>query len=740
MELLAVKENRQAGRAHRNDEDACQRSVRPQWRASALGAALLAGASSAAAAGPSTIADTGAASVRQLDAVKVSASGVSARELAQAQLDAVPGGTALIDSQRVEQGRAATSEDVLAYQPGVYAQAAGGGDGIKISIRGSAINRGTNYFRSGVLMLFDGLPVSGPGGTPYELFEPLGLSHTEVLRGANGFDFGSLALGGAINYATRTGRDAVPFELRVEGGSYGYRKAQIATGRVLGAWDYYASLTDSQRDGYQAQTAGSSRGVVSNLGYRFNDKVDTRFYLRWRETDNQTPGNLTRAQLQADPRQANPVNRIQDASRIQPGSTWFANKTTVRFGEASQLVLGAVYHDYPIDVRAGVNRATWGFRDLSLSAQYQHTGTLFGQHSLTQVGWLSTRHLDAWQNTYVRIPSGPTAGLPIGQLFRRATYGGADNVLHASNELVLTPALRLITGLSAIYTTRRTEVVLPYVGQPYRRDRLAFAPRVGLIWDAAPDVQVYANASRSVEPPNSWAILSTPPAFTSGPATGLSMRGLDLKNQTANSVELGTRGQGRWGEWSVSVYRAAVRDELLSVEVQAATASSEALTAESNASATTHQGVEASLAGTLWESNGQRLALRQAYTFSDFHYDHDALFGSNRLPGIARHFYQGELRYEHDSGFHAGFNVQAGTPIPVDYADSLRSKGYAILGATLGFDAPSQRWSAYLDLRNLADKRYTAIVTPGYDDRGADLARSVPGEGFGIYAGLSWRL
>lgn len=734
MGSVGTGRHRANGRVgHRNDgrvRSACLRR---------LPLALFAAAWLACAA-PAPAADADDKHVKELDAVKVSAKGVSAKDAAQADVDAVPGGAALIDQQRVEQGRTATNEDVLAYQPGVYAQAAGGGDGIKISIRGSAINRGTNYFRSGVLMLFDGLPVSGPGGTPYELFEPLGLSHTEVLRGANGFDLGALALGGAINYVSRTGQEASPFELRVEGGSYGYRKEQVSTGRVLGPWDYYVSLTESHRDGYQEHTRGESRGVAANLGHRFGDALETRFYLRWRETDNQTAGNLTRAQLQADPRQANATNLAQDTSRIQPGSAWLANKTTIRFGDASQLELGAVYHDYPIDIRSGVNRATWGFRDLSLTAQYRRNGQLFGRHGVTRIGLSSTRHLDAWQNTYVRIPSGATADIPVGTLIRRATYGGSDNVLHAGNELELTPALRLISGISAIYTTRRTEVVLPYVGQPYSRDRLAFAPRLGLTWAVTPDVQVYGNLSRSVEPPNSWAILTAPPSFSSGPATGLAVRGLDLKNQTATTIELGTRGRSRLGEWSLSLYRSAVRNELLSVEVQAATATSDAVTAESNASPTTHQGAEASLSSVLWQAGEQRLSLRQAYTYSDFRYDHDSRFGSNRLPGIPRHFYQGELRYERDAGFYAGFNTQAGSAMPVDYANSFYSKGYAIFGATFGLDAPSKRWSAWLDLRNLADKHYTAIVTPGYDDQGTDQARSVPGEGFGIYAGFTWRL
>ncbi len=40
--------------------------------------------------------------------------------------------------------------------------------------------------------------------------------------------------------------------------------------------------------------------------------------------------------------------------------------------------------------------------------------------------------------------------------------------------------------------------------------------------------------------------------------------------------------------------------------------------------------------------------------------------------------------------------------------------------------------------QDLTDKRYAATVTPGYDDNGADAARSTPGEGFGAYVGVSY--
>ena len=43
-------------------------------------------------------------------------------------------------------------------------------------------------------------------------------------------------------------------------------------------------------------------------------------------------------------------------------------------------------------------------------------------------------------------------------------------------------------------------------------------------------------------------------------------------------------------------------------------------------------------------------------------------------------------------------------------------------------------------MRNLTDKHYAGTVTPGYDDRGLDAARSTPGEGLAMYVGVSWSL
>lgn len=103
--------------------------------------------------------------------------------------------------------------------------------------------------------------------------------------------------------------------------------------------------------------------------------------------------------------------------------------------------------------------------------------------------------------------------------------------------------------------------------------------------------------------------------------------------------------------------------------------------------------MEAGLDSTLWERAGTgKLSVRQAYTFSDFHYRDDDKFGDNRLPGIPMHYYQAELRYDWPSGFYAGVNTQMASKVQVDYANSYHADAYALLGARLGWNSPKQDW------------------------------------------------
>ncbi|OEC34538.1 iron complex outermembrane recepter protein [Pseudomonas cuatrocienegasensis] len=677
----------------------------------------------------------------QLDAMQVTAGQQDEAAKAQAALQQVPGASNVVDMDKVAQGRVAGVADVLAYQPGVFAQSPGN-EGVKVSIRGSGINRGPGAHASGTHVLLDGLPLTGSGGTPYELLEPLWISRAEVLRGANGFERGALALGGAVDYISRTGYNAAKLQLRYEAGSHGYQKRSISSGQVLGDFDYYLALTDSHTDGYQDHASGKGKGVTANFGYRLNENLETRFYLRYRETEHETPGRLTKAQLKDDPRQASAFNRSIDAQRDQPGSTWLANKTTLQLDDASSLEVGLAYHHYPMDLKESNYRIRVDYSDVSGSLTYKRQHSLFGLDSNTTIGWRSTVNLPSTKSretTYQPIsvgPSGgPTTAYPAGTQTRDYIHQGSDNVLHASNDLELAPDLWLTTGLALIYTRREAEVTWPSNAERISEHTWDYAPRIGLRYRLNPQVQVYGNLSRSVEPPHAWSMLwGSPLRFPASnqPWSGRQRAAVSLDNQTATTFEVGARGDAAIGQWDLAYYYSQVRHELLAVEIETN------VVAESNASPTIHQGIEAGLSSPLWQSTAGTLSLRQAYTFSDFHYRDDDQFGDNRLPGLPRHTYQAELRHDFPSGFYAGLNTQYASKVAVDYANSYYADAYVTFGATLGYASPKDDWQTWLDLRNLTNKRYAATVTPAYDDNGTDAARSTPGEGFGVYTGVSW--
>ncbi|QNR98785.1 TonB-dependent receptor [Stenotrophomonas sp. 169] len=674
-----------------------------------------------------------AAQPTTLDRVDVTAADTT--DAARKALARVPGAGNVVDLAKVSQGRVGGTADVLAYQPGINAQSPGN-EGTKVSIRGSGINRGPGAHASGISVSLDGLPLTGAGGTPYELLEPLWLSRVEVLRGANGFERGALALGGAINYVSRSGRDAPGLELHYEAGSRGYQKRSVGYGGVQDALDYYVAYTDTQFDGYQRHASGDGKGAMANVGWQITPDLQTRFFVRYRETDHETPGRLTRAQIRNDPRAANPANLAIDASRPQPGSTWIGNMTTLQVDEDSSLQAGVVYHKYPMDLNESLYRQQLDYANLNATLDYRHRHALFGRDSVTTIGLRVSHDLDADVRETLRFPNG---GYPAGTHTRDFSHHGTDSTLNISNELQLSDALSVQTGVALVQTRREVEVTWPRTGERLNERDWDYAPRLGFTWQASPATQWFGNLSRSVEPAHPWSMIWGSNLFFpagNGASSGRQRAPVALDNQTATTLELGARGTAAIGQWELTGYYALVNHELLSVEVAPVP---NLFIAENNASPTVHRGVEAGLDSTLYQGSTGRMSLRQAYTFSDFRYRHDSRFGENWLPGLPRHYYQAELRYDHASGLYAAVNTEYASKSFVDYANSFRADGHVIFGSRVGFDAPSGKWQGWLELRNLGDKHYAATVTPGYDDGGRDVARSTPGEGFGVYAGARLR-
>lgn len=629
---------------------------------------------------------------------------------ARARLSRTPGAVAVVAAETYEDRYALTLSDTLRTVPGVFAQRRWGEE-VRLSIRGSGVGQAVHL--RGVLLAQDGVPISGPDGFgDFQELDPLIARYTEVYKGGNALRFGGAALGGAVNVLTPTGRNA-PFEnlLRIEGGSFETRRGHLAVAREYGDWDIYAAGTWSGGEGFLDHQDADGKRLTVNVGRHMGDDREVRLIVQANALDQDISGGHALSDALTRPRAPQPsvrafdYGRDVDSLRVTTQTRWRLNDGLV-FEGGVYVSDKHLYHPVPV-VLDNDYRGWGGFGRLDW------TGRLMGLRA------------DAFAGAYVRMgdndnlvftnTGGGDVGVLIGSTLQSAT--GMD--LFAEGRLFVSDRLALVAGGSWGRAGRDVDNRLNPANDA-ERDHEWFSPRVGLLWEDEDGSQVYANVTRSVEPPTFLELIQSPiPQF------------VDLDAQQAWTAEIGARGQRGPFRYDIAAYRAGVEGELLNYIVTADIPAS-----TFNAGDTVHQGIEAGLDWRLVDGDPRRLTLRQTWTWSDFFFDGDPVYGDNRLPIIPEHAYRAELKFEHPDGWFVAPSVEwVPNDIFVDYANTLKYPGYTTLSLNAGVDLPNGV-SLFADLRNLTDERYVSNANAVTDATVAPTNVFTPGEGRAAYVGV----
>jgi len=637
---------------------------------------------------------------------------------ARKRLSETPGAVAVVSSEAYANRFALGLNDTVRDVPGVFAQKKFGED-TRLSIRGSGI--GNSNHNRGTMLAQDGVPLNEADGFgDYQLIDPLLARYTEVYKGGNALRFGGALLGGAINFVTPTGRSAgADTVLRVEGGAFGTARVHGELARTLGDNDVFVGATLLNSDGWRQQSNASAARLSANLGHSFGEDREVRLYLSGADLRQQIAGALTLDGALHAPTRATAANlannygRNMRNARASLQTTWRLSETTVFEGG----VYGA-WRDLDHPIFQVVDQES---RNFGAFGRLDWTGALGGMEADLFAG-LSYRvgDLDARQWVNLRGSKGTATA------FSRQNAQALD--VFAEGRLFVAPRLALVAGGTYGTTSRDYQSFkLPAGGFDLAasRDYNWFAPRVGVLFQVDQDSQVFANLTRSVEPPNFGAYSPTA-------AAGFA----PVVPQTAWTGEVGARGRRGAFAWDVAVYRARLKHELLSFVVDPAHPA-----ATFNADKTVHQGLEA---GLDWKIT-PRLRLRQTYAWSDFRFDGDPQFKDNRLPVVAEHLYRAELKYEHPAGWFVAPSVEwSPRGVLVDYQNKVRAPDYAIASLSAGYTR--DKVTVFLDARNLTDQRYVSTVNPSVTATTVSTAPAGapdnstaafwPGDGRGLFVGL----
>jgi iron complex outermembrane receptor protein len=632
----------------------------------------------------------------------------------------VAGGAALIGAERIRTTRQANLHDVLRLTPGVYVQPRfGAADESQLSIRGSGLRN--NFHLRGVSVLVNGMPYRNADGfSDFESLELLTAEAIEVYKGANALRYGGSTLGGAINITTKTGYTADWIDGFAQGGSYGFLKAQEASGGHRGNFDYYASYTRTELDGYRVWSDQGRDRVNLHAGYRLSPSLDLRgfyFYGRVRE---HLPGALTPEQFAADPRAAvanNVANRWgRDCDLHHVGVQL---RTQLSRNQRLQISPYYQYRDIDHPIFRVINQQS---HDVGAELRYENTAPVAGLGNRLTVGY---------QPAYLTMDDRQfdNVGGEHGDLRKHQKDEVSGHALYLENALSLTGRLTVIAGLRYDYSIRRADdFFLANGDQSDRRTFSTLMPRAGALYDLTGDVRLFANVSRAYEPPlllelNSLSI----PGF------------IDLRGQDAWQFELGTRGQHGHATWDLSVYDVELWDEILNLNVQPFAGAPFTVPTYRNAARTRHYGVEAGVGLTLpstvftHRDGGDALALRLAYTFARYRFVRDSVFDGHDIPGAPTHFMAVELRYAHPAGF-------TFTPalewVPLGYfvnsTNTQRNDAWVTLGVRAEWTLDRAGLTVFVEGRNLTDTRYAATVQV---DNAAGQSLE-PADGRALYAGL----
>ena len=665
------------------------------------------------------------------------------------QIREIPGAGEVIDAEYYKYGRSTTVKDALDYAPGVFVQPRFGAEEARISIRGSGIQR--TFHGRGLKLLQDGVPINlADGSFDFQVIEPLAAKAVEIFRGSNGLEYGATTLGGAINFISYTGYDAPLLDARFEYGSYNTYRALLSSGAVVGPFDYFVSLTHFSTDGYRDHSSQNNQRLFANLGYKFNEELETRFYIGLAQTDSELPGSLTAAEMDENPEMAQRVpaflRSFQPVARFDyVTSNWkrdydlirIANKTTWEIDD-NRLSIGGFWSRKDLDhpILFVIDQLS---NDFGVSLRNDYTADVLGHKNnlifgLSPTwGYLTDKR---YENNFGKR----------GDMFADSDQFSLNLDAYLQEQFWINSQWAACVGSQLNYVQRTNTDNFPT--GPDNSDSQSWwgaSPKAGILFQPVQEVQFYTDFSRSFEPPTFGELVEA-----SNGQVGL----VQLDAQTGSTIEIGTRGRFKHLTWDLCYYYSWMQNELMAYEV------APGLTQTVNADNTRHQGIEF---GANWDvfynilthtkpeeksfkvdygsekPNWDRVVLRVNYLWNNFAYVNDAVYGNNLLPGIPEHYIRAELVYEHPCGFYIGPNFEY---VPVGYsidsAGTVFTDSYALLGAKIGWRSP-KGFSAYFEVRNIVNTTYTATSGVVANAGGLDVAQFMPGEGRGFYGGVEWR-
>src|SRR6266545_542033 len=615
----------------------------------------------------------------------------------------------------------------------------------RVSIRGFGAR--SAFAVRGVKVLLDGIPQTLPDGqgqlTNVEFGEA---DRIDVLRGSSSALFGN-ASGGVISISTLPpAPHQLGQEVRVTVGAFDRQNrrnwSKWLSGTRLPVGDGGARITVARLnyEGERDHTEADLRSLNARLwlpvpsGWSLAVMADVGD-----QPVANNPGTLTLAELRANRDTAARINLLRDAGKdvlqVQGGATL---KRTDADGHEAALTVFGLTRDLanPLpQAYINVGRHAYGLR-----ASATRPLRVGSRRALMTAGVDVQWQRDDRQNYSYAVPTAAlttpdnTRDTLILDQFETVTELGpfVQGVFDVTGKVSLTAGLRydrVSFGVEDRHTSDGTD-------DSGRRLMDAVSGTVGLTVSPTPAFTAYGNVGTSFETPTTTELANRP--------TGAGGFNPDLEPQTATNFEIGARGivDGR-ANWSVALFQANVRDELISFEVQDTLFPGRRYFR--NAGSARHRGLE--IGGAVGVARG--LELISSWTYSAFEYtDYEIRIGRNlkgqALPGIPKHALRLGLRaqpaFARGGWADVDFVYSSGVGVDDTLAAAVPVDGWGVTNVRLGWQGSvgRVRVAPFVALNNVFNNKYVgSVVINAAPIGGAPGRYYEPAPGRNLYLGFT---
>lgn len=624
--------------------------------------------------------------------------------------------------------------------PGVRADERSPGS-YRLAIRGSAIR--SPFGVRNIKTYWNELPLTDAGGnTPLNALDVRSLGRMEVIKGPSGSLYGA-GTGGTILFsglAVPAGKTRV--ELSALGGSYGLygNGVSIQTGKDNSAISL--NYNHLQADGYRDHSAVVRDNLSLTGSFTVSPKRTISVLALYSDLHYETPGGLTEAQFNANPRASRP------ATATVPGS---ADQQAGIYQKVGYFGLSHAYR--------------WNDRIQNTTVIYT-SSTDFANPFITNYEKRADQGIGGRTVTQIQFPSGPLPTVvTIGAEYLRnftvdRNFGNrkgiADTIqtdeeltarqstLFVQAETELPAHFRFTAGLSRNdnrYGFTRFPVraagAQPATFLP-RNFTPVWLPRIALLRTFGQNVSAFASISTGYSAPSTQEVRPSAGGFNT-----------TLNPEQGTSYEVGLRGSAvnNHLRFDVAAYQFQLRETIVR--------RSDAGGAEYfvNAGRTDQRGLEAQVSYDmvspspgisqpgffsllrLWNS----LTLTN-YRFRDYQQGTVDL-SNNKVPGVAPTTNVTGIDAESKSGFYAHMTYQFLLEFWLNDANTALSNPTQLLQATLGYRRNLGRYwtlDVYASGDNLLDRNYSL----GYDLNafGNRYYNAAPARNFvgGVRLGVNW--